>query len=168
MKRRSFIQKACPLLVASQLVLLTNCSKNDMEPSKPTPVTTEEEKEFKRVAGLINNDGYFSENKLIYIDLANKNYANLSKLLNFSNIIDLGILLIRTDENTIKAFDNCCPHQGVKGSWTFENNRFKCLNHNNTFNITETNVVSCNSGSFSGGLLRYPTKIVNNLLKITT
>jgi hypothetical protein len=41
-----------------------------------------EEKEFKRVAGLINNDGYFSENKLIYIDLANKNYANLSKLLN--------------------------------------------------------------------------------------
>lgn len=166
MKRRSFIQKACPIFVASQLVLLTNCSKDSDEPSKPTPTTSEEEKEFLRVASLFNNDGYFSENKLIYIDLAHKNFSKLNKLLDFSNLLDLGILLIRTDANTIKAFDNCCPHQGVKGSWTFENNRFKCNNHFNTFNITETNVVSCNSGSLSGGLMKYPTKIFKNILKV--
>jgi len=167
MNRRLFIQTACPLFVATELALLSSsCSKDNTEPINVSPITSDEEKEFNRVTGLINSEGYFSENKLIYIDLSNKNYTKLNKLLDFSNLLDLGVLLIRIDANTIKAFDNCCPHQGVKGSWTFENNRFKCNNHNNTFNITETNVVACNSGSQSGGLLKYPTKIVKNILKI--
>ncbi len=167
MDRRNFIQTACPFLVATELALLnSSCAKDENTPANPSPILTEEEKEFTRVAGLMNTDGYFSENKLIYIDLSHKNYTNLNKLLDFSNLLDLGILLIRIDSSTIKAYDNCCPHQGAKGSWTFENNRFKCNNHNNSFNITETNVVSCNSGSLSGGLIRYPTKIIKNILKI--
>ena len=81
------------------------------------PATTEEEKEFKRISALFNADGFFIEGKTVFVNLAHNNFVKLGDISGFSNVIEAGILLLKTDANTIKAFDNCCPHQGARGSW---------------------------------------------------
>jgi nitrite reductase/ring-hydroxylating ferredoxin subunit len=163
MKRRNFIQHLCPALTITQIALLSSCQQDE---EAVAPITTDEEKEFQRVSVLFNEDGFFSEGKNVFVNLAHKNYVKLADISGFSNVVDLGILLLKTDANTIKAFDNCCPHQGARGSWTFTNGRFKCGNHQNSYNVTETNPVSCSSESTSGGLLRYPVTMYKTYLKV--
>lgn len=164
MKRRNFIQHLCPALSIAEIAFLASCQKED-EPM--APATTEEEKEFQRISALFNADGFFQEGKSVYVNLAHKNFVKLSDISSFSNIIEAGILLLKTDETTIKAFNNCCPHQGARGSWVYSNGRFKCENHGNSYNTTETNPVACDSNSISGGLVRYPVTLFKTYLKVT-
>ena len=165
MKRRNFIQHLCPALTITQIALLSSCQKEE-EAVVPVPATTEEEKEFNRVSALFNADGFFIEGKSVFVNLAHKNFVKLADISGFSNVIEAGILLLKTDANTIKAFDNCCPHQGARGSWVLSNGRFKCENHGNSYNTTETNPVSCDSNSISGGLVRYPVTLYKTYLKV--
>jgi nitrite reductase/ring-hydroxylating ferredoxin subunit len=163
MKRRNFIQHLCPALTITQIALLSSCQKEE-EPM--VPATTEEEKEFQRVSTLFNADGFFKEGKTVYVNLTHQNFSKLADISGFSNVIEAGILLLKTDANTIKAFDNCCPHQGARGSWVLVNGRFKCENHGNSYNTSETNPVGCDSNSISGGLVRYPVTMYKTYLKV--
>jgi nitrite reductase/ring-hydroxylating ferredoxin subunit len=163
MKRRNFIQHLCPALTITQIALLSSCQTEE-EPM--LPATTEEEKEFKRISALFNADGFLIEGKTVFVNLAHKNFVKLGDISGFSNVIEAGILLLKTDANTIKAFDNCCPHQGARGSWVLANGRFKCENHGNSYNTTEVNLVGCDSNSFTGGLVRYHVTLYKTYLKV--
>jgi nitrite reductase/ring-hydroxylating ferredoxin subunit len=163
MKRRNFIQHLCPALTITQIALLSSC-QNEEEPV--ILATSEEEKEFQRVSALFNTDGFFQEGKSVFVNLAHKNFVKLADISGFSNVIEAGILLLKTDATTIKAFDNCCPHQGARGAWVLTNGRFKCQNHGNSYNTTETNPVGCDSNSLSGGLVRYPVTLYKTYLKV--
>ncbi len=162
MKRRDFVQYLCPSMAV--LTLANACVQAD----EPVMVlSTSEIQEFERVSTKYNEEGYFQEGNLVFVNLSNPDFSKLGNNLAYVNILDAGVLLVRTDEKTLKAFSNCCPHQGIRGAWVFVNGRFKCENHGNSYNITEVNTVSCSSNSISGGLLRFNVVAYKQFLKIT-
>ncbi len=163
MKRRNFIQHLCPALTITQLALLSSCQG---EEEAVVPVTSEDEKEFQRVSALFNEDGFLIEGKSLFVNLAHKNFGKLADISGFSNVLEAGVLLLKTDANTIKAFDNCCPHQGARSAWVLVNGRFKCENHGNSYNTSEINSVGCSSNNISGGLIRYPVTMYKTYLKV--
>jgi hypothetical protein len=57
--------------------------------------------------------------------------------------------------------------QGIRGAWVFINDRFKCENHGNSYNINEVNTVSCSSNNISGGLQKYDVITYRQFVKIT-
>ena len=130
-------------------------------------LSASEIQEFDRVSTKYNEEGYFQDGNLVFVNLSNPAFSKLGNNLAYFNILDAGVLLIRTDEKTLKAFSNCCPHQGIRGSWDLVNGRFRCDNHGNSYNINEVNVVSCSSNSVSGGLQRFQVLAYQNFLKIT-
>lgn len=165
MKRRDFVQHLCPSLVLIQVLGTSNSCSNTEDPIEV--LSDSEKKEFENVATKYNNDGYFQEGNQVYVNLSNPAFSNLGNNLGYANILDAGVLLIRTEEKTIKAFSNCCPHQGIRGAWVFANGRFKCENHGNSYNINEVNTVSCSSNNISGGLQRYAVVTYRQFVKIT-
>jgi nitrite reductase/ring-hydroxylating ferredoxin subunit len=162
MKRRNFVQHICPSLA---VFALTNACKqaNDPEPLVKTP----EIQEFERVATKYNDDGFYLDGNLVFVNLSNPTFSKLGNISGYVNMLDAGVLLLRTDEKTLKAFSNCCPHQGIRGAWDFVNGRFRCDNHGNSYNVNEVNVASCSSNSVSGGLQRFQVLAYQNFLKIT-
>ena len=66
------------------------------------------------------------------------------------------LLLIRITENDFRAFDNACPHQGVRNKWSYEDNTFTCSQHGNSF-----------SNECGGGLKCYETTFKDNILTVT-
>jgi nitrite reductase/ring-hydroxylating ferredoxin subunit len=162
MKRRDFVQYLCPSMAV--LTLANACVQVD-EPV--TVLSTSEIQEFERVSTKYNGEGYFQEGNQVFVNLSNPAYSKLGNNLGYVNILDAGVLLLRTDEKTLKAFSNCCPHQGIRGAWDLVNGRFRCDNHGNSYNVNEVNVVSCSSNSVSGGLQRFQVLAYQNYLKIT-
>lgn len=162
MKRRDFVQHLCPSMA---IFALANACVQANEPV--TDLSAKEIQEFERVSTKYNEEGYFQEGNLVFVNLSNPDFSKLGNNLAYVNILDAGVLLVRTDEKTLKAFSNCCPHQGIRGAWVFVNGRFKCENHGNSYNITEVNTVSCGSNSISGGLLRFNVVAYKQFLKIT-
>lgn len=129
-------------------------------------LSASEIQEFDRVSTKYNEEGYFQDGNLVFVNLSNPAFSKLGNNLAYVNILDAGVLLIRTDEKTLKAFSNCCPHQGIRGAWDLVNGRFRCDNHGNSYNVNEVNVVSCSSNSVSGGLLRFSVVSYKQFLKI--
>lgn len=130
-------------------------------------LSASEIQEFDRVSTKYNEEGYFQDGNLVFVNLSNPAFSKLGNNLAYVNILDAGVLLIRTDEKTLKAFSNCCPHQGIRGAWDLVNGRFRCDNHGNSYNVNEVNVVSCSSNSVSGGLLRFDVVFYKQFLKIS-
>ncbi len=130
-------------------------------------LSASEIQEFDRVSTKYNEEGYFQDGNLVFVNLSNPAFSKLGNNLAYVNILDAGVLLIRTDEKTLKAFSNCCPHQGIRGAWDLVNGRFRCDNHGNSYNVNEVNVVSCSSNSVSGGLLRFDVVSYKQFLKIS-
>ncbi|MCX6194030.1 MAG: Rieske 2Fe-2S domain-containing protein [Cytophagales bacterium] len=164
MKRRNFIKNIGPALTIAQITMISSC-QNEQE-TIILSSSSEEEKEFSRISTLFNTDGYYLEGKIVYVNLSHINFVKLEVISGFCNIIEAGILLWRSDSNLIKAFNNCCPHQGARASWILSNGRFKCENHGNSYNSNEINIVECNSNSISGGLSRYPVTLYKTFLKV--
>lgn len=165
MKRRDFVQHLCPSWAVIQVLATANACVQADEPV--TDLSASEIQEFERVAKKYNDEGYFQEGNQVFVNLTNPTFSKLGNNLGYVNILDAGVLLLRTDEKTLKAFSNCCPHQGIRGAWDFVNGRFRCDNHGNSFNVNEVNVVSCSSNSVSGGLQRFQVLAYQNFLKIT-
>jgi nitrite reductase/ring-hydroxylating ferredoxin subunit len=86
--------------------------------------------------------------------------------VNFVNDLDNGVLLLRQSETSVLAFDNCCPHLGSKNQWSFQNNKFKCANHGNSFGIESNQTVYCSSNSQFGNLRSFNSALYKDLLTV--
>ena len=160
-KRRKFLTQACPNIVFALFGLsyLEACS------------SAKDDDQNMQVNGNNNSSsgessGITTQGNNVNIDLLNGNFISLESIGGNINVISVGILLLRTGENQVLAFDNCCPHQGSRQSWSFSENKWTCSSHGNSYGIDGEDVVSCNSNSRSGGLKSYPTSINGNVLTI--
>ena len=63
------------------------------------------------------------------------------------------LLLVRVSESIIRAFDNSCPHQGSRNSWSYSNNTFRCSTHGNEFSNSCNSALRCYNSSLSGNIL---------------
>jgi Rieske Fe-S protein len=165
MKRRDFVHHICPSIVLVHLATAINSCKDSAEPVENVPEAVI--KEFASVSTRYNDEGYYMQGNLVYVNLSNPNLSKLGNNLGYANLLDAGVLLLRTDVNTLKAFSNCCPHQGNRAAWVFEKGRFKCENHGNSYNVNEINTVSCASNSISGGLIRFELIQYKNYIRVS-
>ena len=160
-KRRKFLTQACPNIVFALFGLsyLEACS------------SAKDDDQNMQVNGNNNSSsgessGISTQGNNVNIDLLNGNFISLESIGGNINVISVGLLLLRTGENQVLAFDNCCPHQGSRQSWSFSENKWTCSSHGNSYGIDGEDVVSCDSNSRSGGLKSYPTSINGNVLTI--
>ena len=118
-KRRKFLTEACPNIVFALFGLsyLEACSSA---------------KDDDQNMQVINNNsstgessGITTQGNNVLIDLSNGNFTGLEGIGGNTNVISVGLLLLRTGENQILAFDNCCPHQGSRQSWSFSDNKWR-------------------------------------------
>ena len=149
-----------PLEITATFIIDDTVGENNEDP------LSEEESRYQEVKELIESDGYYYENKLLYIDLSNENYEPLEEISAFINDMENGILILRKDQENYMAFDNCCPHLGTRNQWTYSNNRFRCNNHGNSFGTGEGFTSFCSSNSTSGNLKQFPVQIYKDMLTI--
>jgi nitrite reductase/ring-hydroxylating ferredoxin subunit len=149
-----------PLEITATFIVDDTVGENNEDP------LSEEESRYQEVKELIESDGYYYENKLLYIDLSNENYGALEEISAFVNDMENGILILRKDQENYMAFDNCCPHLGTRNQWTYSNNRFRCNNHGNSFGTGEGFTSFCSSNSTTGNLKQFPVQIYKDMLII--
>ena len=156
--RREFLKTTCPTVAFAffGVSLIQACSSS--EDSMPTVPPNN---------GQTNTDtdGVTQNGNTITIDLNAANFSGLANVGSWMNLTSAGVLLLRVSSDTIRAFDNCCPHQGTRTQWSYGNNTFNCANHGNSFG-TGDNSVSCNSDASSGDLVSYNSSISGNTLTI--
>lgn len=175
MKRKKFLKTACPAVVFGifGVSLIQACSSDSGGyGGSNTPTTGGNgygggNDDYGGGGTSGNTSGVTVEGSNIIIDLNNSNFSNLTNVGSWLNLNSQGLLLIRVASDTIRAFDNCCPHQGVKTMWSYGNGAFTCANHGNSFDIEGTNVVECSSGASSGSLRSFTAEIVDDILTIT-
>ena len=160
-KRRKFLTQACPNIVFALFVLsyLEACSS-----AKDDDQNIQVDNNISNSSG--ESSGITTQGNNVNIDLSNGNFTSLESIGGNINVISVGLLLLRTGESQVLAFDNCCPHQGSRQSWSFSDNKWTCSSHGNSYGIDGQDVVSCDSNSRSGGLKSYPTSIDGNVLII--
>lgn len=165
MKRREFTKKACPALVLTIVgsAFLDSCQSTSDE---PVIIVPQEEKEYVDRIRSIGPTGYLQVQSNVYFNLNHVAYSKLLTAGNFVNDLDLGVLLLRQSNSSLLAFDNCCPHLGSKNQWTFQNNRFKCNNHGNSFGIESAQTVYCNSNRVNGNLRSFKSILYKDLLMV--
>lgn len=169
-KRREFLTKVCPTVAFAMfgLSFLEACSSEgtgDVNVIGGTGDTGDTNTGGN--SGNTNTSGFTVNGSTVTVDLTNSNFSDLASAGGNVNILNAGVLLLRVSETQILAFDNCCPHNGVKNSWTYNNdNTFTCAAHGNTFNTDAGEVVSCNSNSTNGRLVSYSTTISGTTLTI--
>ena len=83
-------------------------------------------------------------------------------------MLSINIIILKISNTEFRAFDNCCPHNGSKNSWSYSNDQFTCGTHGNSFNIDGSDVKDCNSGATSGGLKKYDASLSGDTLTVTT
>ncbi|MDG1213859.1 MAG: Rieske 2Fe-2S domain-containing protein [Flavobacteriaceae bacterium] len=156
--RREFLKTTCPTVAFAffGVSLIQACSSSE-EPMPTVPTNS----------GQTNTDtaGVTQNGNTITIDLNAANFSGLATVGSWMNLTSAGVLLLRVSSDTIRAFDNCCPHQGTKTQWSYGNNTFNCANHGNSFG-TGNNTANCNSGATNGDLVSYTSSISGNTLTI--
>lgn len=165
MKREEFLKSICPSLALSMLAAqaaLVSCAKAEEEPTVSSPGDTP----YDALISKTGAKGYFEEGKNVYINVKHPSYANLQSIGKFVNDETNGMLLVRDSETTIMAFDNCCPHQGVRNRWSFANNRFTCGNHGHTFGTQSGQTAICNSNAQFGNLKSYVVSLNKELVTV--
>ena len=165
MKRKEFVQTVCPVLILTMLSspILVSCATDEISPETPL---SEEEKNYQALITMLNEDGYYTEGKKLHIDLKNTRYKDLDQLSAFVNDLENGLLILRKDEENYMAFDNCCPHLGSRNLWTYNNNKFRCNNHGNSFGTSSGLTSYCSSNSNSGNLKQYAVSVYEDLLTV--
>ncbi|THD67736.1 Rieske (2Fe-2S) protein [Robertkochia marina] len=173
MRRTDFVRKVCPALTLAILnaAAFVSCSAEDSDEEElivEDPVSEEEEvPSYNPILDDIDSSGYLYQDEKLYIDLANTNFESLQTVGEFINHMPQGVLLLRRNEDTILAFDHCCPHQGATDLWSFDGNYFTCANHGNSFGVGEGNTAYCNSNTIFGNLKRFTVEIDGELLIVT-
>ncbi len=138
-KRRLFLKNACaPVLFSIMgIPLIGECSKNEDSSDN-----------------LIDL-GAPPSNKTLEINIGDSKFNSLGSVGGWMNYTEENLLLIRISENDFRAFDNACPHQGARNSWSYEDNTFTCSQHGNSF-----------GNECGGGLKCYDTSFKDNILTV--
>lgn len=139
--RRTFLKTACkPLVLAAMgISVIEACSKEDNE-NNP----------------IIKDPSSETTNELIVLDMGNSSFSELKNIGGWINYSNENVLLVRIDENEVRAFDNKCPHQGNRDKWSYNGSDFTCGYHNNSY-----------SNSCGGQLTCFTTKLEGDILTIT-
>ena len=168
MERRKFLQNTCPTVTFAffGLSFVQACSKSDDEASSYSSDSNGNSSDPYGNDSQSSN-GITESGNTITLDLTNSNFSNLASPGDFVNLTSVDLLVLKISNSEFRAFDNCCPHNGSKNSWSYENESFKCATHGNSFSIDGNDVKSCNSGSTSGGLKRYTSSLSGDVLTIT-
>ena len=176
-KRREFLTKVCPTVAFALfgVSFLEACSSDSPSDEGATGV-------IDSGSGYGGNDdqssndnssndtpAYTVDGDTITADLENPFFDNLKNVGGWMNFEDEGILLLRTSDTQILAFNNCCPHAGTTSQWGYSetSGRFTCGNHGNSYGTSQGGTANCSSGQTSGNLGRYTTTINDNQLTIT-
>ena len=143
-KRRDFLKTACAPIAFSMfgISLIEACSKEEYGG------TTND--------NTANNDDDNSSSDEVTVDLTNSNFSGLSSVGGWMNYTEQNMLLLRISNSQIRAFSNVCPHQGTQNRWSYNNSKFTCAQHNNSYD-----------DNCSGGLSCYTTSINGDTLTIT-
>ena len=134
-KRREFLKNACAPVVIGVLgiPLIQACSKDDNS--------------------VIAAASDSKVNISVTIDLNESDFSSLREVGGWFNYTAKNLLLVRVSESIIRAFDNSCPHQGSRNSWSYSNNTFRCSTHGNEFSNSCNSALRCYNSSLSGNIL---------------
>tara|TARA_B100000768_G_scaffold176310_1_gene188880 strand:+ start:73 stop:546 length:474 start_codon:yes stop_codon:yes gene_type:complete len=151
-KRREFLNNTCPKVALALLGVsfIESCSKDSDETS------------INESIGVEDDGGYTVDGKSIEIDLLNPTFVKLNNE-GWMNFNAQNILLVKTGSSYF-AFNNSCPHQGVRNKWSYNSSEklFLCGQHNNSY------PTDCESIGTNGGPLQcYNTSKAGNTLTIT-
>ena len=151
-KRREFINKACPKMAMALIGVsfLEACSKDSDDLTLDESIKLEEKA------------GYTVNGKIIEIDLLHPTFSNINSE-GWMNFTAQKILLVKTG-SSYSAFNNSCPHQGVRSKWTYNSSErtFLCGQHNNSY------PTDCESQGTNGGPLQcYTISKLENTLTVT-
>ena len=162
MDRRNFLQNTCPTITFAffGLSYIQACSKGD--DSVDNNSTT-----VNNSTGNVSN-GVSVNGNIITVDLSNTTFSGLNNPGNYINLTANQLLILKISANEYRAFDNCCPHNGVRNKWSFGDDKFTCGEHGNSFSIDGSDVKACGSAATSGGLTRYTASLNGDILTITT
>lgn len=144
--RRAFLKTACAPIVfaAFGIPLLEACSSDGTDDNygmEPTPEPSGQNP---------NTDG---QDRVITIDLTQDMFTVLNDIGGWVNYTAENLLLLRIDAETIRAFDNACPHQGNRDGWSFADGLFTCSYHGNAYNQNCDGGLMCHSTAISGNTL---------------
>merc|ERR1712086_96926 len=118
-KRREFLTNVCPsvALAFMGVTMLEACSSGGDE----TDLGNNGD------SGGNNNNGYTVSGNTVVIDLSHSAFSTLGSN-GWMNFTAQGMLLLKIDSSTYRAFTNSCPHQGVRNAWSYNSSedRFKC------------------------------------------
>jgi nitrite reductase/ring-hydroxylating ferredoxin subunit len=161
-KRREFLTNVCPsvALAFMGVTMLEACSSGGDDSNLGNNGNS----------GGNNNNGYTVSGNTVVIDLSHSAFASLNNN-GWMNFTAQGMLLLKIDASTYRAFTNSCPHQGIRTNWTYNSSqdKFKCGQHNNSYptdcdsssgttsNGTSGDPLKCFNTSFSGGKLTVTT-----------
>jgi nitrite reductase/ring-hydroxylating ferredoxin subunit len=164
MNRKDFIETICPALVLGYFSAASqSCSKEKETTTPPVVVETE----ISKIKALFNSSGIYTADKITYIDLKNQFFEKIRTNEKFINLTENGFLLLKTNDQYF-AFDNCCPHQGTKNLWEYNNNKFRCTNHGNVYGTDKSGTANCSSNRTFGNLKNYDVVVIEqDYLKIT-
>ena len=139
-KRRLFLKNACtPVLFSIMgIPLIEACSKN--EDSSDNSI------DFASPS---------SSNGPLEINIGDSKFISIRSIGGWMNHTEENLLLIRITEDDFRAFDNACPHQGVRNKWSYKDDTFTCSQHGNSF-----------SNECGGGLKCYETTFKDNILTV--
>ena len=160
-KRREFLTKVCPTVAFALfgISFLEACSSESTSDEGTVGFTDSK--------GSGNASAYTIDGNTIKADLNNRFFNKIKIVGGWMMLSDAGILLLRTGEDQILAFSDCCPHQGARTRWEFSNNKFTCQQHGNSYGTSQGGTANCSSGATSGNLARYTTTINENQLVVT-
>ena len=129
-ERRDFLKKACAPVALTLLgiPLAAACSTED-DGSDP-----------------------LSEGPL-EIDLSNSQFRALEEINGWMNYTAEKLLLIRISSSEILAFNNACPHQGNRNSWSLQGGSFVCANHGREYEANCNSSLRCYNTQISGNIL---------------
>lgn len=182
MKRKDFLKTACPAVVFGLfgVSLIQACSSDDSPLLGDGSGTIGGSGGYGGGGGYggdsdsgqgsgssTNTSGVSVEGSNVIIDLTNQNFASLENVGGWMNLQSHDLLLIRVSADTVRAFDNCCPHQGTKDRWSYASGSFTCANHGNSFSIDGSSVVECSSGASSGTLKSFDAQINDGVLTVS-
>ena len=174
MERREFLQNTCPTVTFAffGLSFIQSCSKSDDEGSSYSSNSNisgiSGQGSQSSSSSSQTNDGITSSGSTVTLDLSNSTFNNLTNPGDFINLLSIDILILKISNTAYRAFDNCCPHNGSKNSWSYSNDQFTCGTHGNSFNIDGNDVKDCNSVATSGGLKKYDASLSGDTLTVTT
>lgn len=140
-KRREFLKNVCPSVALAffGVTMLEACSSGGEDSETPG-----------NGGGGSNNDkGYTVSGNTVVITLSNSNFSSLNSN-GWINFGAEGMLILKIDASTYRAFTNVCPHLGNSSQWSYNTSqdKFVCGAHSNSY------PTDCTTAGSAGGALK--------------